>query len=280
VGVHFHSQNDNDNDNYADYPSLVNFSCFECGSEIAADDLGGLEDAFVAHARTTHDWPYSDQAIRNYADATQRLTGPTERLDEVGTTEVEQVTADRIDDWLRFFDHDAFVGTPEWAACYCLEPHVRVPGNPPRDEDPAWTENRQEMVSLLGEGVSFGYLAYQDDQPVGWVNASLRSNYGLYREVDPSGPDAASVIGISCFIIAPPYRRHNVATTLLDRVLEDAGGRGAMWVEAYPFNETGEADSANFRGPMSMFLERGFEVVEVRERDTVVRKPVGALERS
>ncbi|HEY5891440.1 MAG TPA: GNAT family N-acetyltransferase [Acidimicrobiia bacterium] len=251
----------------------MELSCFECGSEIAADDLGSLGDAFVAHARASHDWPYSDRAIRNYSDATQRLTGPTERLDEVGPTDVKQVTSDLIDDWLSFFDHDAFVGTPEWAACYCLEPHVRSP-DAPEEEDPAWTENRNDMVSLLGEGVSFGYLAYQNDRPIGWVNASLRSNYRLYGGVDPDGPDATSVIGVSCFIIAPPYRRHSVASILLDRVLDDAGGRGAAWVEAYPFNEAADADSANFRGPMSMFLERGFEVVELRERDTVVRKPV------
>lgn len=252
----------------------MDLSCFECGLDIHADGLAELEDAFVEHARTGHDWPYPDQAIRNYAAATQRLTGPAERLDEVGPIAVQEVTTELIDDWLGFFDHDAFVGTPEWAACYCLEPHVRIPDAPPNGEATSWTANRTAMVSLLEEGGSFGYLAYEGDRPIGWVNASKRSSYALYGNVDPSGPAADSVIGISCFIVAPPYRRHSVAATLLDRVIADADRRGAAWIEAYPFNDTAEGDSGNFRGPTAMFLDRGFDVVEVRERDTVVRKPV------
>lgn len=250
----------------------MDLSCFECGSTISATTLELLGDSFVDHARTTHDWPYPDQAIRNYADATQRLTGPAERLEELGPIEVRPVGPDEIDDWLRFFDHDAFVGTPEWAACYCLEPHVRIPDADSDPEAPSWTENRSDMMSRLEGGESFGYLAFEGDRPVGWVNASKRSDYSLYSSVDPSGPPADSVIGVSCFIVAPPYRRHSVAARLLDRVIEDAESRGATWIEAYPFNSTAESDSGNFRGPQSMFIERGFETVTIRERDTVMRR--------
>ena len=66
------------------------------------------------------------------------------------------------------------------------------------------------------ERYSFGYLAYVNGQPAGWVNASSRSDYGLYRRVDPDGPEPQSVIGVSCFLIAPPFRRHGVASALLD----------------------------------------------------------------
>jgi GNAT superfamily N-acetyltransferase len=250
----------------------MDLSCFECGSEISAVSLVELGDRFVAHARATHDWPYPDQAIRNYADATQRLTGPSERLDEIGPIAIKEVTAELIGDWLDFFDHDAFVGTPEWAACYCLEPHVRVPNVDP--DDPSWIENRTAMVKRLEDGASFGYLAYEEDRPVGWVNASKRSDYTLYQNVDPSGPDSASVIGVSCFIIAPPFRRHQVAARLLDRVIEDAPSRGADWIEAYPFTEAAEADNGNFRGPIGMYRERGFETVTIRDRDTVMRRSV------
>jgi len=83
----------------------------------------------------------------------------------------------------------------------------------------------------------FGYLAYVDGNTAGWVNASPRSAYGMYCEVDPDGPDPASVIGVSCFIIAPPYRRHGLAARLLDKVIADAADRGAHWVEGYPHND-------------------------------------------
>ena len=105
----------------------------------------------------------------------------------------------------------------------------------------------------------------------------MRSEYAPnLRLVDPDGPDPSSVIGVSCFVIAPPFRRHGVAAALLDQVIADAPTRGAAWIDGYPLNDTKEAESQHFfRGPRSMWEERGFNPVEVRESDTVVRRPVG-----
>lgn len=250
----------------------MRLDCFECHESVEGVDLAGLGDAFIAHARAEHSWPHTDQGIRNYAEATQRLTGPADRLAIIGEVVIHPVTDDRIDDWLRLFDHDVFVGKPEWAACYCLEPHVHRPGATPPDA--SWQENRAEMTTRLGGGRAFGYLAYVDDVPAGWVNASRRSDYTLFSDVDDGGFEPSAVVGVSCFAVAPPYRDHGLAGALLDRVIEDAADRGAEWVEAYPFNK-GSAPQINFRGPTSMYLERGFEPVEVRERDTVMRRKVG-----
>jgi GNAT superfamily N-acetyltransferase len=80
---------------------------------------------------------------------------------------------------------------------------------------------------------------------------------------------------MSCFVVAPPYRRHGIASLLLDRVIADAAGRGASWVEGYPRNVPEEGDPGHFRGPRHLFDDRGFQPVEKRERDTVMRLPVG-----
>ena len=158
------------------------------------------------------------------------------------------MTKDRIDDWLRFFDHDGFAGNPDWASCYCLEPHE--PATPEQPER-AWRERRATMAERIPGGTTFGYLAYVDGRPAGWVNASLRSDYGLYRHVDPDGPEPTSVIGVSCFVIAPPFRRHGIASALLDRVIADASARGAAWIEGYPLKKPEESDAGHFRGPRS-----------------------------
>jgi len=249
------------------------FACFECGAEIDApeDTIG---DEFLAHARSEHEWPFPDQGIRNYAEATLRLIGPGERLPEIGSIEIHPVTEDRLDDWATFFDRDAFVGKPEWAACYCLEPHRLDPEAPEPSDVPHWMENRDAMMARLRAGGAFGYLAYVEGTVAGWVNASKRSEYALYRLVDPDGPPPGDVIGVSCFIIAPPFRRHGVAGALLDRVLSDAAERGGSWVEAYPRNGDDGRDAGHFRGPRPMYDERDFEPVEVLERYTVVRRSV------
>jgi GNAT superfamily N-acetyltransferase len=254
----------------------MQIECFAGDAVIEADTVDGLVEGFLSHASDQHDWSYPEAALRNYArncgDALERLTGGTERLAEIGQVTVHQVSEDRIDDWLGLFDHDAFAGNPDWASCYCLEPHL-----PPTEELPerAWRETRASMAERLRTDTTFGYLAYVDGAAAGWVNASARSDYELYRLIDPDGPDPSSVIGVSCFVVAPPFRRHGLARQLLDRVIADAPQRGAGWIEGYPFNDPGEAEEAHFyRGSRSMFDERGFHPVERRERDTVMRRPV------
>jgi hypothetical protein len=143
----------------------VQLACFECGATIDGQDLDDLGEQFLSHARDAHEWPYPDQGIRNYAEATQRLTGPSDRLAVLGELEIHPVTEDRLDDWAAFFDHDAFVGKPEWADCYCLEPHVAVRDAPEEPDVPHWRDTRDAMLQRLREGSSFGYLAYVDGHP-------------------------------------------------------------------------------------------------------------------
>src|SRR5262249_26851436 len=201
-------------------------------------DLVAAADAFVAHGHTQHSWTYREDALRtyarNYAEASARLSDETARRFEIGDVAVHLVTPDRVDDWLRFFGREGFAGNPDWASCYCRGPHVPAPREQP--ERP-WRDSRAAMAERLRGCVTYGYLAYAQGQPAGWVNASLRSEYGLFRGLDASGPPAASVIGVACFVVAPPFRRHGVAAALLDRVIADAPSRGAAWVEAYPHNQ-------------------------------------------
>lgn len=249
-------------------------TCFDCGERIGGADVDAVVEGFVAHGRERHDaWPYPEAAIRNFArnvaEASLRITGPTERLPEIGVVVVHPVTEDRVDDWVRFFDRDAFAGNPDWGSCYCLEPHEPAP--PEMPERP-WRDVRAAMVARLRGGGSYGYLAYVDGRPAGWVNASLRSSYGLYGDVDPDGPEPRTVVGVSCFIVAPPFRRHGIASTLLDRVILDAPTRGATWIEGYPHDRPEEGDAGHFRGTRSMYEARGFRPVEGRQRSTVMRR--------
>jgi len=238
-----------------------------CDAPLSAADIDAFGDVFVAHCAEVHaDLPYPEEAIRNYGEGMARMTGSTERLPSIGSVEVHPVTEDRIDDWLDLFDHDVFAGYPQWSSCYCSEPH-RFTGEEGSNTG-TWREKRAYMIDALRDGRSFGYLAYVDGRVAGWVNASKRADYALFRRGDAEDADT---IGVSCFAISPPYRGHGVARVLLDRVVADAGARGARWIEAYPFNEA--HDAPNFRGDRRLYDDRGFTEVKVRTRDTVVRRP-------
>ena len=142
--------------------------CFGCDASIEADGVDDVVNAFVVHGQERHTWSYPEEAIRNYArnyaEASERLTGGTERLSEIGDVTVHPMSEDRVGDWLQFFDHEAFSGNPDWASCYCLEPHV--PATPERPERP-WRETRATMAERLRCGRTFGYLAYVDRPPRG-----------------------------------------------------------------------------------------------------------------
>ena len=250
---------------------MIDQACDMCGSPLQAADVDAYGDVFLAHVRAAHaDLPYPDVAVANYGCGLARMTGSTQRLDEIGAVEVHPVSEDRIDDWLELFDHHVFAGFPQWSACYCLEPHEVLPDGTNPGMRP-WRERRREMAARLRAGDSYGYLAYADGVAAGWVNASKRCDYSLFRRGDD---EDETTIGVACFAIAPPFRGHGISKALLDRVLADAGDRGAEWVEAYPFNEGREGDNPDFRGPRSIYDERGFTEVQVRQRDTVVRRPV------
>jgi GNAT superfamily N-acetyltransferase len=251
--------------------------CDECGATVTAESEAAFGTAFLAHARAAHaDWTqYPDIAVTNYGDALLRLTGRGERLASIGSIVIERVTEERIDDWLSFFDHDAFAGNPAWAACYCSEPHTVARGTPPEQVAPeSWRDRRAHMVDLLRAGESHGYLAYVDGRPAGWVNASTRAACALYRLGDGAEPADRDVASLACFVIAPPYRRHGLADALLARVIEDAPGRGVVWIEAYPPTEPRDEDAGNFRGPPVLFQRHGFEAVGEDGRNTVMRRRV------
>jgi len=232
----------------------VSAAC-SCGVALEAASEEAFPDAFLAHVRSEHqDWPFEDLAVRIVGEALLRLTGPKDRREAIDDVTVHRVMPDRLDDWLAFFDHDAFVDKPWVAACYCLEQHG--PMAPPALG--AWRDNRQTMIELFAAGKAFGYLAYADSRPAGWVNAALRSNqiYGQGR------PDDESTIAVSCFNIAPPYQAHKLSAALLDRVIADAPARGVAAIEAYPRTDAPAPPSPGaFRGSRALYESRGFEFV-------------------
>lgn len=244
----------------------VSANC-SCGAGLEADSEEVFPDVFLAHVRAEHkDWPFEDLGVRLVGEAILRLTGPTERLETIGEIEVHPVMPDRLDDWLAYFDHDAFVDKPWVAACYCLEQHGKM-------AEPAlgsWRDNRQSMIDLFRAGKAFGYLAYVDGQPAGWVNAAMRSDqvYGQGR------PDDAHTVAVSCFNIAPPYQGHKLSAALLDRVIADAPARGAKVIEAYPRAEGGPPGQGAFRGARRLYESRGFEYLMTLAGLDVVRLQV------
>ena len=140
----------------------------------------------------------------------------------------------------------------------------------------AW-RGRDEIASASGESrpetlrrqvesgpPAPGYLAYIDDEVVGWAGVSVR---GRTPRLDGSRTiprlDDKPVWAIGCFLVRVGHRRKGVASALLEGVIEAARQAAAPAIEAYPIDPVGRRANANFAfvGLAGMFDRAGFRRV-------------------
>lgn len=192
------------------------------------------------------------------------------RLPSIGEISVQDVTSDRVADYQAFFDHAAFRDYPNWQSCYCMETHRT-------QTDEEWAvrtaqDNRRDMSQGIERGNVTALLAYVDRKPVGWCNygETTRLN-GLMHRFGLNAAEQQGVGSLACFIIAAPYRKHGVASALLDAALARLRARGVRVAEAYPSRQS-DSPQGNYRGPLQMFLRAGFEPYRETERHLILRK--------
>jgi len=225
----------------------------------ANDVVAGLFEAEAANIL---------QALRlEYDPAAQEELA---RLPEIGAIEVKDVTPDRLADYQSYFDKVAFRDYPAWQSCYCMETHRTQTDEEWAVRTPA--DNRRDMSKGIKEGGVTALLAYVDGKPVGWCNygETTRLN-GVMHRFGLNVAEQQGVGSLACFVIAAPYRKHGVASALLDVALERLRARGVRVAEAYPARNQSSPQS-NYRGPLQMFLRAGFEPYRETERHIIVRK--------
>lgn len=187
---------------------------------------------------------------------------------------VRRLTSELLDDWLSFFDRDAFSDNDEWCGCYCMCYHWDSELAKKR----AWEcdkrrakFNRKQAINLIKTGGMQGYLAYVQGKVVGWCNSNDKKaynnvNFNFAEEVPDNGEKIKSIV---CFSVAPKYRGYGVATALLNYVCKDAKADGFDLVEAYPFAHN---ENHAYHGPLSMYKKNGFKPCGQMERCMVYRK--------
>jgi GNAT superfamily N-acetyltransferase len=121
-------------------------------------------------------------------------------------------------------------------------------------------ENLALRRSLWQSGEHDGFLAFEEDVPVGWVQAGRRDRLDkLVRQLGLE-PDPETWC-LSCFLVAPGARGRGVAGALLDGALAALVAAGVRRVEAYPRSGRETGDDEAWTGPGRLFERAGFEVV-------------------
>jgi GNAT superfamily N-acetyltransferase len=169
--------------------------------------------------------------------------------------EIFPLSRERLDDFVRFFEGEAFADNPHWSSCYCqcyYEDHRQVVW-----KDRTARDNRQIAIERIGRTEMHGLLAYIGSDVVGWCNCAPRQ-WMHSLDADPLG-DAAQVGVIVCFLVAPRWRGNGIAIQLLLSACDALRGMGLSYAEANPRTDA-RGPAENHYGPLGMYLAAGFEV--------------------
>lgn len=166
---------------------------------------------------------------------------------------VRKLTPDLLPAYLDFFDRQAFKDNPEWSGCYCncfYADHCKKPW-----KDWTATENRQSVAERIQAGRMWGHLAFVEDQAVGWCGAGPKEAIPVF-DAEPR-EDREQIGAITCFVVAPPFRRQGIARQLLRSVLHDFAAMTLTIAEANP-RPVAKTAAENHFGPLALFSSEGF----------------------
>ncbi len=122
---------------------------------------------------------------------------------------VHPVTPDRWADLETLFGPRGAMG-----GCWCMWWRVKRS----EFEQQQGEGNRLALKALVNGGTVPGLLAYDGDQPVGWVSVAPREAFGVLQRSRTLKPvDAQPVWSVVCFFIHKDYRSQGMSSHLLRR---------------------------------------------------------------
>jgi len=130
---------------------------------------------------------------------------------------------------------------------------------------------KRAMGTLVRGGGEPGLLAYDGNEPVGWVSLGPREDFAAllespqYRPRETGGGDA--VWSLVCFAVDRNAQHSGVARALLASAVDYAFAHGASSLEAYPH----KTDRANYMGHAELFESAGFAPVRETSKRVVMR---------
>lgn len=160
------------------------------------------------------------------------------------------------------------------AGCWCTFWKLRGKAYEENVGEPA----RQMQKSIVDLGTVPGLLAFDGDEPVGWVAVEPRSAYPKLAHSRVLKPvDEAEVWSVTCFFVAKQARRQGLTVKLLQAALDHVRKRGGKIVEGYPVDAERELpDVFVYHGTAAAFRKAGFvEVARRSETRPVMRYFIG-----
>ena len=141
--------------------------------------------------------------------------------------------------------------------------------------------NRAAFTQNLAQSGMKGVVALRDDQAVGWMKLCLAEtipklyDQRLYKGLPCFNGPRDGVLSVGCLLVDEQLRRTGVARALVRKGVELATQTGALAIEAFPRRMDLAGPAELWTGPISIFLDAGFKIVNDFQPYPVLRYDVG-----
>jgi GNAT superfamily N-acetyltransferase len=145
------------------------------------------------------------------------------------------------------------------AGCWCMYPRfTRAEMQRTRSR-----QRRAAMTKLARRRRAPGLLAFEGDEPVGWVAIAPRDDLGrIDRSRATPRVDDQDVWVIPCITVRPGARGRGIALAMIRAAVAYAAEQGAPAVEAYPrAGAARTADDNAYIGTEPLFRRAGFRLI-------------------
>ena len=182
--------------------------------------------------------------------------------------EIIKLSPQLLDDYMNYFDNEAFTDHKEWAGCYCMFFHYET-----GLENKTVEKVKSDAAEFIKTGRLCGYLAYLDGRVVGWCNVNEKTAFSLLKGSKElwGNEEEIKSKAVVCFLVAPDMRGKGIAKLLLKKACEDAAEEGYAYIEGYPPAEASDMFTA-YHGTRKLFEDQGFILYKDLKSSLVMRK--------
>jgi GNAT superfamily N-acetyltransferase len=127
--------------------------------------------------------------------------------------------------------------------------------------------NRAAFAQNLTQSGLKGVVALRENQAVGWMKLCLAEtipklyDQRLYKGLPCFNGPRDRVLSIGCLLVDEELRRTGVARALVQKGVELAEQTGARAIEAFPRRSEQAGPAELWTGPLSIFLDAGFQII-------------------
>jgi len=177
---------------------------------------------------------------------------------ELMTIEIKALNPDMGEIFINYVKNIDFSHAPHWQFCHCQYYHIKCDSEVWRSR----TSEQNEELSRqnIRDGVMQGFLAFDGENPVGWINANDWRNYALLEEDEELLGFEGKTALVVCFLIHPDYRRQGLAKKLLKTAVENFREKGFDRVVGRPFVWEKQPER-QYHGVPGMYEALGFEKI-------------------